>query len=244
MACSCGGAAAESPAQLIVDLPEPGSQAWRPLVFPRIKAHSVYDVVQVGGSQAFRARSECSASAMVLPLEAVALRKTPRLSWRWRVERGLEIEDERTQQGDDFAARVYVMFPFDPARAPIWERMRRALAQRIYGATLPGHTINYVWTSRAPPGSSWTSPYSRYAHLVALRSSASQADVGWQHESVDLLADYQRLVGEVQLPPVALAVMSDSDNSCQSATAFFADFRFSARPPPTAPPAGIAAGQQ
>jgi hypothetical protein len=203
-------------------LPPPGDPAWRPLTFPKIDRHTRYEVVEVEGEPSFRADADCSASGMVLPLEGVDLSRTPRLSWRWRVERRLEIEDERSKASDDFAARVYVMFRFDSERASLWQRLQRRIAERIYGAEIPGDAISYVWTSGVARGQHWVNPYAEDAHMVALRSGE---DVGWQHEIVDLTEDHARLTGKPRVPVLALAIMSDSDNSCQQATAYFADFQ-------------------
>ena len=50
----------------------------------------------------------------------------------------------------------------------------------------------------------------------------------WRSEEVDVLADYRAHFGGPVPPVVAVAVMSDSDNSCQAAEAYFARFRFGA----------------
>jgi len=50
----------------------------------------------------------------------------------------------------------------------------------------------------------------------------------WRPEEVDVLADYQTTFSS---PPrvLALAFMSDSDDSCQQASATLAHFRFASR---------------
>jgi hypothetical protein len=50
----------------------------------------------------------------------------------------------------------------------------------------------------------------------------------WRSEEVDVLADYRARFGAPVPPVVAVAVMSDSDNSCQAAEAYLARFRFGA----------------
>ena len=50
----------------------------------------------------------------------------------------------------------------------------------------------------------------------------------WRSEEVDVLADYRAHFGAPVPPVVAVAVMSDSDNSCQAAEAYLARFRFGA----------------
>jgi hypothetical protein len=59
--------------------------------------------------------------------------------------------------------------------------------------------------------------------MIAL---ARGAITGWRTETVDLAARYRELF-DAPIPPVlALAIMSDSDNSCQRTEARFADFKF------------------
>lgn len=206
-----------------VALPPPGDSAWRALEFPKIPEHTRYEVVAVDGTQAFDAKAKCSASAMYIPAEAIDLKTTPRLRWRWKLEKGIDVADEKAKVGDDFAARVYVMFRFDPEHASLWQRAQHALAKTIYGDMIPGNTINYVWAARAPVGASWKSPYTDSSQMIVKRSGTAP---GWMEEDVDLLTDYVASFGHTPPPLLSVAVMSDTDNTCQEAKAYFADFRF------------------
>jgi hypothetical protein len=163
---------------------------------------------------------------MLLSLEDFDLAQTPRLSWRWRIRQGLENDDERAKSGDDFAARVYVLFAYDPGRASFAERIKRAAVRLIYGRELPGAAINYVWASRVPAGEHWPNPFSGDAQMVSLRTHSDRPTAKfWQTEEVDLLADGQQWIGE-PLPRIeAIAIMTDTDNRCTRASAEFADFR-------------------
>lgn len=209
-----------------VVLPAPGDPAWRSLGFPGIRQHTHYEVEIAGGTAAFVARSRCSASAMYVPAETIDVRVTPRLRWRWKLTAGIDVADEKTRAGDDFAARVYVMFRFEPARASAWKRLQHALARRLYGEVIPGNTINYVWASRAAPGERWRSPYTPLAEVIVKRSGPR---AGWVEEEVDLEADHIAAFGHRPPPLLSVAVMSDTDNTCQRAEASFADFRFVGR---------------
>ncbi len=209
-----------------ITLPTPGSEPWQPLVFRGIAKHTRYTLESVEGSQIVKAASDCGASGLVLPLEGIDLDRTPLLSWRWRVDRGLELADEQTQGGDDFAARVYVLFALDPARTSALQRLRGRLAKLIYGEDLPGSALNFVWTSRLAAGSQWDNPFEASAKMIAL---AQGAHAGWRTETVDLAARYREHLGAAIPPLLGLAIMSDSDNSCQRTEARFADFRFSNR---------------
>jgi hypothetical protein len=217
------GAAAASASE--VALPAPGGPAWQPLEFSKIPRHTRYELVDAGG--ALRADSQCAASGLLLPLDAVDLRATPRLRWRWKVEKPIDAAlDERSKSGDDFAARVYVAFAFEPERAGVWERARRRLGAALYGEDLPGSALNYVWSRGEPAGASWPNPFVPSSVMVSLGAGAMD---GWRVEEVDLLADYARLFGAEAPVPLFLALMTDTDGTCAEARAFYADFRLLAR---------------
>ena len=208
-------------------LPTPGTAEWQPLEFSGIPQHTRYELVEAGQGRALRAVSECAASALVLPLEGFDLRKTPRLRWRWKLEVALNARaDERTKDGDDFAARVYVAFAFVPERAGLLERARHRLSVSLYRERLPGSAINYVWTRAEPLGAIWENPFAPTSKMVSLGRGTLN---DWRDEEVDLLADYERLFRAAAPAPLFLALMTDSDNTCQEARAFYADFRLLGR---------------
>jgi hypothetical protein len=186
-----------------------------------VERRTRYTVRIQDGTPVLRARSECAASALVLPLEDVDLDRTPRLRWRWRVDEDVAPEAPLTKQGDDFAARVYVMFPFDPGRASVWQRLQRRLAQALYGESLPGEALSYVWSEQIPAGESWPNPYAEQSRMISLGAGPPGQ---WVEAQVDVRADYAAHFGAAVPDPMALGVMSDSDNSCGSATAWFAGF--------------------
>ena len=208
-------------------LPAPGSAAWRPLVFRAVTRQTTYSREIHEGHESLRADSHCAASGLVLPVTDVELSSTPLLSWRWRVDGPLDIPDERSKQGDDFAARVYVLFRFDPSRASVFEWLRHRVGSAVYGDQTPGKTLNFVWTSRAEPGEFWDNPFAPDVKMIAL---AQGATTDWRTETVDVIAHYLRHFGSPIGELMGLAVMTDSDNSCQTARARFADFSFSSRP--------------
>src|SRR6185369_12402162 len=109
------------------------------------KGHTTY----TPDNGALKAHSAKAGSGLVHKL-SVDTRKYPRLTWSWRVEQTIKGEDIRLKKGDDFAARVYVIFP----RTFFW-RMR---------------AINYVWATRMPKGSEAPSPYTKNSVIVAVES--------------------------------------------------------------------------
>ena len=219
----------EPDSTLVIPLPAPGESDWSPLEFRSIERKTTYEVLPDPDHRpAYRAISRCGASAMLLPLpEDFDLARTPRLAWRWRIERGLSLERENSEETDDFAARVYVLFRFDPERASRWRRLQQRIGRRLFGAEAPGKTLSYVWSSQTPVGESWASPRQPDARLVALRSgSARPESQRWREEVVDLSIDPGRYFSPPpRFPPYAIGLMTDADDVCQEAAAWYSDFR-------------------
>jgi len=222
----CAGLASALPI-LAQPLPTPGSDAWREVRIPTVDEATVYRAVPSDAGRAWRAESDCGASAMAVSLTGVDLQEAPVLSWDWRIEKGLDVEAERTRSGDDFAARVIVMFEYDSAQAGFLERARHALAETVQGRELPGRSLAYVWSSRQPIGSAWRNPYRAPTILISRGHGPSS---GWESESVDLAADYRRHWQAEPPSPVALAVLTDADNTCARAVAEYRGFRLRERP--------------
>lgn len=204
-------------------LPAPTADAWEALHFRSIERHTRYLASPDAGPDVLRAVAECAASARVLPLDDVDLARTPVLRWRWRVLRPLEVEDERSRGGDDFAARVYVMFRFEPERASLLERARRRLGQTLFGTTLPGTALSFVWTGAIEPGEIWTNPHAAESKMVAIARGAFRS---WRDASVDVPRTYRRAFGRPAPAALGLGIMTDADDTCQRAVAEYADFRF------------------
>ncbi|MEN8158905.1 MAG: DUF3047 domain-containing protein [Myxococcota bacterium] len=224
-------AAGEEPVQSALGqertLPAPGLAPWQALAFPRIERQTRYTADDEQGRPVLYAESECSASGLLLPLEDADLAATPRLRWRWRVDESPAPADERSRAGDDFAARVYVSFVFEPEHATLLERARRRLAATLYGETLPGTSLTYVWSAHEPVGAHWPNPFTEASRMRVATSGPAGT---WTPVEVDLLEDYERAFGRPAPAPLFLALMTDSDNGCSRARAGYADFRLAPRP--------------
>ena len=153
-----------------------------------------------------KAHSVKAASGLIKKL-SVDTRKYPRLTWSWRVEHSLKREDIKTKKGDDFAARVYVVFP----RTFFW-RMR---------------AINYVWAGKMAKGSEAPSPYTSNSVVVAVESGDDKAGTVVQEER-NIYQDYKRIFKEE--PPLlgGVAIMTDTDDTQDEATAWYGDITLGA----------------
>jgi len=97
----------------VATIQPPGGPGWCAVTFLRIPRHTVY--ARVDGAP--RARSDCAASGLLIPLADVGLEQTP--VRRWRVGKTATSADPHTRAGGDYAARVYVLFRFDASHATL-----------------------------------------------------------------------------------------------------------------------------
>ena len=177
---------------------------WQP---KRFAGRTRYSLVRAQGRLVLRAVSHASASGLYRRVH-VDLARTPCLHWSWRVAHVLAApHDERTRRGDDYPARVYVVF----SGGLFFWRTR---------------AINYVWSSNQSVGSSWPNAFTGRARMVAVESGAAKAG-RWVDERRDVLADYRRLFGSDPGDVDAVAIMTDTDNTGLSATAWYGDIWFS-----------------
>jgi hypothetical protein len=199
----------------------PLPQGWEPLNFKGINRHTRYWLGTVDGRVVLRAHSEAAASGLQRRM-AVNLSRWPRLQWRWRVDQAVTGGSLSSKAGDDYAARVYVYFAFQPEKAGFWERQMHALGTRRYGRPPPGSAINYIWSASARRGTTAPSPYTDKVRMLVLRGRLDRPK-RWFTETRDVAADYRRLFGEPPPPVIGVALMCDTDNTGSRAAADFGD---------------------
>jgi len=201
-AANAGGLAARGETIVLFDHFKPGWRAtWREeRLFSR---RTNYEVAEDAGQPVLHATSRAANSGLLreVPCERPV---TARLRWRWKVRGSLAANArERERGGDDYAARVFVVF--ETSVVPL---RRRA--------------IDYVWAAHEPAGAVFPNPYSSNVGMVVVRSGDAEAG-RWQAESRDVLADYRRFFGAAPARISAVAVLVDTDNTGANAEAWFAD---------------------
>ncbi len=194
---------------------------WKPLTFQKISRHTQYTLINEDGRPVIRAESSQSASGLYRQLD-LDPQVYPILSWCWKVDRIITKGDETKKEGDDYAARIYVTFKFDPDKATFWERTKFQAIKLIYGEYPPKAAINYIWANRLPKGTAIANAYTDRAQMVAVESGADKVGQ-WVCEERNLYEDYSMLFGEAPPAISGIAVMTDTDNTGEEATAYYAD---------------------
>ncbi len=195
---------------------------WREVSLPHRRAAEVR-LVEDDGRTVLRVKSDAAFGTAAITFDMEA----PVLAWRWKIDRVVEGARLGTKDGDDFAARVYVSFEIPPEDLTLAERTKLKLARFLYG-DVPSAAICYVWDNRAVKGHSIWSPHAERVRIVVLESG--NADAGrWKEERRDIAADFRAAFGRAAPRMTGVAAGNDTDQSGESATAWFGDFRVETR---------------
>lgn len=199
-------------------------EGWQPLLFPKIPRHTVYRLVRDGDTVVVRAEAAASASGLTREI-AVDPRVYPILEWRWKVSGVLQKGDVTRRDGDDYAARIYITFAYNPADVGVLERAKFAALRLFYGHYPPTGAINYIWESKSAVGTIVPNPYTDRVRMIVVESGPDRRDQ-WRQERRDVYADYKQAFGRE--PPMisGVAIMTDTDNTGESVSAHYGDLVF------------------
>ncbi|MGB2741296.1 MAG: DUF3047 domain-containing protein [Cognaticolwellia sp.] len=203
-----------SAAQNLTSLSDNGVENWEAKIF---SGESIYSVGEYKGRMALKALSDKSASGLVLK-QQVDLSITPYINWSWLIEKQLLNLNELSKAGDDFVARIYVV---------------------IDGGFLVWKTksLSYVWSSNQAKGMVWDNPFTGSSvKMMSIQGSNSQKGK-WFEEKRNLYKDLIDVFGDQGSESANLkayknidiiAIMTDTDNSKQTAESYYGDILFTA----------------
>lgn len=196
---------------------------WKPLTFPKVPKHTTYTLVRDGSAVVVKAVSNASASGLTKKVR-IDPREYPIVRWRWKVDNLLKAADVTTKAGDDYPARLYITFEYDPDKVGFGKKAKYKAGRLIFG-DIPIAAINYIWDAKAPQGIFFDNAYTDFARMVVLRSGLQGVGT-WMEEERNIYEDYRKAFdGE---PPMinGVAIMTDTDNTKESAVAYFGDIVF------------------
>ncbi|MDH7499504.1 MAG: DUF3047 domain-containing protein [candidate division NC10 bacterium] len=203
------------------DTPPPD---WKPFAFKKIERHTHYSIVRDGDTTVVKATAVASASGLIREIQ-IDPREYGIVQWRWKAGNILKKGDIHRKEGDDYPARLYITFAYDPARLRFSERARYEAARLLYGRVPPLAAINYIWESKAPQGTVVPNPYTERVKMIVVESGEEKLN-HWISEERNLCQDYRQAFGED--PPLisGVAIMADTDNTGETATAYYGDILF------------------
>lgn len=163
------------------------------------KGETRYYPAVEAGVPCLRAESSASASGLFYKIDYNAV-KEPILTWSWKVDNIIAKGDARTKTGDDYPARIYVVFP----SLLFWKTK----------------ALNYVWATSLSEGTVLPNAFTSNAMMVAVESGP--AHIGqWRTYRRNIYQDFQKYFGGEPPAVGAIAIMTDTDNTGEKAAACY-----------------------
>ena len=196
---------------------------WAPLTFKKIDRHTIYELVKDGPVSVVKAVSEASASGMT---KAVAIdpREYPIVRWRWKVENLLQKGNVHRKDGDDYPARLYITFAYEPAKVRFGRKLKYQAGRALFG-DIPIGALNYIWDGKSPVGTVVDNAFTDFAKMIVVESGPQRIGT-WVEEERNVYEDYRAAFGEEPPAISGVAIMSDTDNTKERAVAYYGDIVF------------------
>jgi hypothetical protein len=196
-------------------------EGWHPLGLHNVSNRTQYALVDDNGTTVLRADSSAGAAGLSRKLQ-VDPSVYPILRWRWKISNTLKDSDIYRREGDDYPARIYVMFDYPIEKLPFAERMKLRLARALHDPDLPAATLCYVWDSKAAAGTITPSTYTDRVRMIVVESGSAR--VGrWVELERDVHQDFRLAFGADPPAISAIALATDTDNTGATVTAWYGD---------------------
>ncbi|MBD0316424.1 MAG: DUF3047 domain-containing protein [Nitrospiraceae bacterium] len=196
---------------------------WKPLTFNNIGQHTKYVVVRDGDAVVIKADSQAAASGLIKEVN-IDPREYPIVRWRWKVENVLVGSDVRRKDGDDYPARLYITFQYEPDKVSVTKKLKYKAGRILFG-DIPIAAINYIWDTRTPVGTLVGNVYTDFAQMIVVESGRERLR-RWVNEERNVYEDYKRAFGGEPPRINGVAIMTDTDNTKEQATAYYGDITF------------------
>lgn len=203
---------------------------WRPYAMRRDLKPTRYVVVQDGAHKVLHARAAASATGL-----RCAVRIDPArfgsLRFSWRVREAPVQADVGVAEYDDCPARLILAFGGDDARLPMRDRLFFEQVELFTGQRLPFATLMYVWDGGTHALESVHRNH-RSARIQYLTVESGAHRCGhWLYYERDIVADYQRVFGELPGPVIGVGVLTDADALKTDLEAWYGDITLSPQSP-------------
>ena len=203
---------------------DPLPAPWKLVTLGKLKKQTRYSLVLDANQTVLRADANASMASVMHALHFDP-RDHPVVEWRWKITHLLRKSNMATKSGDDSPARFYVLFDYDIARLPFATRAKVRIARALYGDSIPLAALCYVWDGKSIKGAATWSPFTDRVRVIVAESGDAHLNQ-WVTVRRNIVDDFRAAFGEDPLQVSGVAVATDTDNTGESATAFYGDIRF------------------
>lgn len=181
---------------LIDDFKESIRPGWQVKEF---KGFTTYTPAVEDNLPCLKASAEGTASGLFYEIKYDPQRQ-PILAWKWKIDNIVKDGNALTKAGDDYAARIYVIFP----AFFFWNTK----------------ALNYVWANQLAKGTAVPNSFTSNAMMIAVESGSANTGK-WQEYRRNIYEDYQKYFKTAPPGVGAIAIMTDTDNTGNKASACY-----------------------
>jgi hypothetical protein len=219
-----GGITAFSSGKPGTALPTP----WTSFKINDRKIPTRYELVDDGGTVVLKAHAERSASGIGHGAPP-AWESLPVIEWRWKIAAPLVDADPADGAKEDAPVRVLLEFDGDHSKLPLRERTVDSVAEQLAGRPLPYATLMYIHAANVPVGTIVPNPHTKRIQMFVVASGKTAVGT-WQTVTRNWRDDYQKAFGQAPGTLLKVGVMTDTDNTGETADAWYGDIRMMPKP--------------
>ena len=146
------------------------------------------------------------------------------LKFSWRIPALITGADLTDRQHSDSPVRVVLTFEGDRSKFSARDAMLSELAHALTGEPMPYATLMYVWCNHSAPVTVLTNTRTSRIRKLVLESGPGNLN-RWLDYERDVRADFIKAYGEEPGALVSIGIMTDTDNTESSATAWYGPLR-------------------
>ena len=173
------------------------------------KGITEYTWINEDGKSFIRATSNNTASGLIYRIEYDP-RKYPYITWNWKADNIIASGDATNKSRDDYSARIYIAFP----SFFFWK----------------SKLINYIWANKLPQNHVVPSPFTSDSIMISVESGPANTGI-WTTETRNIYEDYIRFFGKKPSKVSAIAIMTDTDDTGESASANYGPIAICSKDP-------------
>ncbi|WP_439112900.1 DUF3047 domain-containing protein [Hydrogenophaga sp.] len=183
---------------------------WQPFVLPG-KAFAPFDAAAIQGRPALGVSAERSVSILRQQMDTAPV-QAGRMAFSWKIDGLAPGADLADAQNEDSPVRIVLAFNGDRTQLSPRTHRLSELTRLLTGEPLPYASLVYVWSNTEPVGTVVVNPRTDRIRKLVVESGADQLG-RWRDHDRDVHADFLRAFGEPPGPLVAVALMTDTDNT-------------------------------
>jgi Protein of unknown function (DUF3047) len=196
---------------------------WEPWILHPSKQHTHYRLEQLESGVAMRADADSSASGLLTSMRVDPARR-PFLEWRWRVDSLIKGADNTDRHAEDAPVRIVLAFDGDKSVLPLRDRLFFERMRLFAGRDLPFATLMYIWENNKPVGAVIKNPHTDRVRKIVVASGPMDLRQ-WKSFRRNILDDYRLAYGSPPGKLIAVAILTDTDNTKEKATAWYGDIK-------------------